>query len=188
MRVSIGCAVLAAGLLSAMVSADEAKKSPYARVTSEKTTQKDAVKIYTNADLEKMFNIVAEEDREQPAGKPPTVAKGSETTEPKKAPDPLTWLRQRQDAQRKHAKAVSDAQAALTAATQQVANLERQLLAARNPFSARPALSDDEKAKRQEGGESAGKRYERTQELVEKAREAVRAAESELARLRAERP
>ncbi len=188
MRVSIGCAVLAAGLLSVMVYADEAKKGPYDRVTSERTPQQEQVKVYTNADLEKMFDIVAEEDREQPAAKPPATAKGSETAEPKKTPDPLTWLRQRQDAQREHTKAVSKAEAALTAATQQLANLERQSLAARNPFSARPKLSDEEKAIRKDGGESAEKRYERTQELVEKAREAVRAAESELARLRAARP
>ena len=188
MRVSIGCAVLVAGLLGAVVSADEAKKGPYDRVTTKKTPQNEDVKVYTNADLEKMFDIVAEEDREQPAAKPPAVAKGSETTEPTKAPDPLTWLRQRQDAQREHGKAVAVAEAAVTSANQQVANLERQLLAARNPFSARPELSDEEKAKRQEGGESAAKRYERTQELVEEAREAVRAAESDLARLRAERP
>ncbi len=187
MRVSIGCAVLAAGLLSAMVSADEAKKGPYDRVTSKKTPQEE-VKVYTNADLEKMFDIVVDEDREQPAAKPPATSKGPEKAEPKKAPDPLTWLRQRQDAQREHHKAVAEAEAAVTAGKQQVANLERQLLATRNPFSARPELSDEEKAKRQEGGEGASNRYERTEELVEKAREAVRAAESELARLRAARP
>jgi hypothetical protein len=188
MRVSIGCAVLAAGLLSGMVSAQEAKKKPQTSEASKKTPGKEDVKVYTNADLEKMFGIVAEEDREQPPVKPPATAKGSENVDPKKAPDPLTWLRQRQDAQREHQKAVAAAEAAVTAAKQQVTNLDRQLLAARNPFSARPELSDEEKVKRQEGGESAGKRYERTQELVEKAREAVRAAESELARLRAERP
>ena len=188
MRVLIGCAMLAAGLLSAMVSAQEAKKGPYDRVASGKAPQKEAVKVYTNADLKKLVEIVAKEDRERQAAKSPAEAKRPDEAEPKKAPDPLTCLRQRQDAQREHGKAVSEAQAALTAAQQQLASLERQLLAARNPFSARPVLSDEEKAKRRDSGESAEQRHERTQELVEKAREAVRAAESELARLRAERP
>ena len=188
MRVFIGCVVLAAALLSAMVSAQETKKGPYDRVARGKAPQKEAVKVYTNADLEKMFDIVAKEDREQPAAESPLAAKGSEGAEPKKAPDPLAWLRQRQNAQREHAKAVSEAEASLTAARQQLANLERQLLASRNPFSARPDLSDEEKAQRRDSAESAAKRHERTQELVEKAREAVHAAESELARLRAERP
>ena len=97
-------------------------------------------------------------------------------------------MRKRQEAQREHAKAVAQAQSTLTAAQQHLANLERQLLATRNPFSARPKLSDEEKAERIDSSESAAKRHERTQEQVEKAREAVSVAESELARLRAARP
>lgn len=186
MRVVICCVVLIAGSLGPSISADEAK-GPYARVASGKAPQQDAVKVYTNADLEKMFDIVAEEDREQPAATP-APAEGSEKAEPKSETDPLTWLRQRQGAQREHRKAVSEAEAALNAARAQLANLERQLLAARNPFSARPELSDEEKATRRDSGETAAKRYERTQELVEKAREEIRVAEAELARLRAERP
>lgn len=101
--------------------------------------------------------------------------------------DPLTWLQQRQSAQREHRAALSEAQAAVKAAAEHLANLERQLLAARNPFSARPRLSDEEKTTRRDGGETAAQRYERTKELVEKARVEIRAAEAELARLRAER-
>ena len=187
MRVPIGCVMLVAGLLVAVASAQEAKKGPYDRVATGKAHQKAPVKVYTNADLEKMFDIVAEEDRE-PAAPAPEGTAESEKAEPAKVPDPLTWLRHRQNAQRDHAKAVAEAQASVTAAKQQLAALERQLLAARNPFSARPNLSDEEKEERRKSGESAAQRYDRTRELVEKAREAVRAAESELARLRAARP
>ena len=187
MRVFIGCAVLAVGLLSAMVSAQEAKKGPYDSVASGKAPKKEATKVYTNADLKKLPEIAAKAGEGQAAVETAATAKGSEK-EPEKAPDPLTWLRQRQDAQREHGKAVSEAEAVLTAAKQQLANLERQLLAARNPFSARPKLSDEEKAERQDNRESAAERYERTQELVEKTREAVRVAEAELLRLRAARP
>jgi len=183
MRVFVCFAVLI-GLFITPVSADETK-GPYARVASGKTPDKN-VKVYTNADLEKMFNIVAGEDRETPPATTPTEEAAEEA--PKKDPDPLTWLRQRQDAQREHSKAVSEARAALNAARQNLANLERQQLAARNPFSARPKLSDEEKAARQDSGESAAQRYDRTKELVEKVREEVRAAEAELARLRALRP
>ena len=101
MRVLIGCAMLAAGLLSAMVSAQEAKKGPYDRVASGKAPQKEAVKVYTNADLKKLVEIVAKEDRERQAAKSPAEAKRPDEAEPKKAPDPLTWLRQRQDAQQR---------------------------------------------------------------------------------------
>lgn len=183
MRVFVCFAVLT-GLLIVPVSADETKGS-YARVARGKAPEKK-IKVYTNADLEKMFKIVAEEDRATPPAPPPT--EGAAKDAPKKDPDPLTWLRQRQDAQRENSKAVSEARAALTAARQNLANLERQQLAARNPFSARPKLSDEEKAARQDSGESAAQRYDRTKELVEKAREEVRAAEAELARLRALRP
>ena len=186
MRVLICCAVLATGLLTASVRADEAT-GPYARVATGRAPQDAAVKVYTNADLKKMFDIVAKEDRGQPpadtAGVP---AEGSEKPGPTSETDPLKWLQQRQSAQREHRKAVSEAQATLKAASERLANLERQLLAARNPFSARPQLSDEEKATRRDGGETAAERNERTKELVEKARAEIRAAEAELARLRAE--
>ncbi len=182
MRVLICCAVLAAALSTAPVLADEAK-SPYSRVATGKAPQKDAAKVYTNADLEKLVDSVAEEDREQPpAGTAGAPAEGSKKPDPKSDTDPLTWLQQRQSAQREHRKAVSEAQAAVNAARERLVNLERQLLAARNPFSTRPQLSDEEKATRREGGETAAERHERTKELVENARTEIRAAEAELAR------
>lgn len=187
MRVFICCAVLAVALPAAPLLADEAK-TPYARVATGRAPKSGAVKVYTNADLEKVVDSVAEGNREQPpADTVGAAAKGSEKPDPTSITDPLTWLQQRQSAQREHRSAVSEAQAAVKAAREQLANLEHQLLAARNPFSARPRLSDEEKKTRRDGGETAAQRYERTKELVEKARAETRAAEAELARLRAER-
>jgi len=187
MRVFVCCAVLATGLLTASVPADEAK-GPYARVASGRASQGDAVKVYTNADLKKMFDISAEEIRGRlPADTAGVPAEGSKEPKPASETDPLEWLQQRQSAQREHGKAVTEAQAAVSAARERLANLERQLLASRNPFSARPQLSDEEKATRQDGSETAAERNERTKELVEKAREDMHAAEAELARLQAER-
>ena len=102
--------------------------------------------------------------------------------------DPLKWLQQRQAAQQEHREALEKAAKELQAARTKLADLERQLLATRNPFSARPVLSEEEKKDRREGTETAAMRTERTQRLVEESREAVRAAEAELARLRAGRP
>lgn len=194
MRVLTGLAVLIAVFSPGSAFADE-PESPYARVATGKPAPKDDdVKIYTNEDLKKMFNIVALEDRETPPGETPQPAPVAETAQPtttdgSPAPvDALTRMRQRQAAKAEHRKAIAAAQSAVNSARLKLANLERQLLAARNPFSARPELTDEERAKRQEGGETAAQRYERTEMMVAAAREEIRAAEAELARLRAERP
>jgi len=193
MRVSTLFAVLAAGLLAAAVVADE-PKGRYTPVASGKPPQRGSVKVYTNADLAKMFPVVAEEDREKPATETKTAEGTPAETDTPAAPDapaepdPLTWLNQRQQAQREHQVAIERAQSALTTARSNLANLERQAMAARNPYSARPQLPDEEIEKRRQGGETAAQRNERTQGLVEKAREAVRAAEAEIARLQTQRP
>ena len=186
MRVFICCVVLAVTLPTAPILAETT--SPYTRVATGRAPQKDAGKVYTNADLEKLVDSIAEEHGEQPpADVAGASAEESEKPDSKSDTDPLTWLQQRQSAQREHRQAVSEAQAAVNAARQNLANLERQLLAARNPFSARPQLSDEEKTARREDGETAAERHERTKELVEKARAEIQVAEAELVRLQAER-
>ncbi len=152
----------------------------------ERKKSKDEVKVYTNADLEKYKTEEPEAEETAPAAKPAAGTKEADAKTPGEAADPLQWLQQRKAAQQEQAKALAEAEAAVTAAKTKLANLERQLLATRNPFSARPELSEEEKAKRAEGGETAV--HERTKEMVEKAREELRKAEAELARLRAGRP
>ncbi|NIM01452.1 MAG: hypothetical protein GTO30_13790 [Acidobacteria bacterium] len=184
MRVFVGCALLAIGFLSADVSAQETKKDPKDRVEKKKVESKEEVKVYTNADLEKFKIVKPEEEVTTPAAE----TKEAETKTTKEAADPLQWLQQRRAAQQEQAKSLAEAEAAVTAAKAKLADLERQLLATRNPFSARPELSEEEKTKRTEGGETAAQRHDRTKEMVEKAREGLRKAEAELARLRAGRP
>jgi hypothetical protein len=186
------CAVLAAGLLAGTVAAEEAK-SPYLRVATGKAPKKDGERVYTNADLEKMFGVIVELSREEAANETETApvdseASAEEAAKPAKGSDSLKWLRQRQEAQRAHSVALAEAEAALNAARENLSKVERQQLAARNPFSARPDLSEEEKERRREGGETAAQRFERTTQLLEQAREQVRAAEAVLARLRAQRP
>jgi hypothetical protein len=143
------------------------------------------VKVYTNEDLEKMFGIVEEADRDD--GSPPESI-ASRDTSTTAQPDPLTWMRQNQAAQRDQRMAREKAQERLAQARAELAGLEKQLLAARNPFSARPVLSEDERKLRSTSGESAADRYKRTEQLVEAARQAVKDAEAEVARLRSQRP
>jgi hypothetical protein len=81
---------------------------------------------------------------------------------------------------------VAEAESKLAAAREKLKNLETQLLATRNPFSARPQLSEEEREQRMTSGETAAERNKRTQELVDEARAKVAEAEAELARARSE--
>jgi len=99
--------------------------------------------------------------------------------------DPMRALIDQQAAAATRQRRIAEAESDLEAAKTRLANLEVQLLAARNPFSKRPQLSDEEKEERRTSGETAAQRYERTQEQVEAARAEVGAAEELLAQLRA---
>lgn len=179
MRVSVVLTVLVLGALAVPAFAEEKARGPYDRVATGRPPVKGETKVYTNSDLARLFGIAVEEDREEPA---------AETAPATPETDPLIWLQQRQASRQGHLEAVADAEATLMAARKKLAELESQLLATRNPFSARPVLSDEEKKIRRQGGETAAERNERTQDLVQEAREAVSAAEADLARKRAERP
>jgi len=185
MRVLVGLAIFIGLVLIAPASAEKAR-GPYDRVAKGKPPAKDS-KVYTNEDLAKLFGIVEEADPEAPATEPRPETP-TDKPEAQAKPDPLAWLQQRQAAQQEHRLAVEEAEKALLAARQRVTDLERQVLATRNPFSARPTLSDEEKKQRSENRETAAERNERTRKMLEEAREAVRTAESELARVRAGRP
>jgi hypothetical protein len=100
---------------------------------------------------------------------------------------PLAWLEQQEQERNIRAARVSEAEAELAAAQEKLENLKVQLLAARNPFSARPQLSDEEKELRKDSGESASERYERTELLVEEAEAEVAAARQKLSRAKSGR-
>jgi len=191
MRVFVGLAVLILVVATTPASAQEKPRGPYDRVAPGKPPAKES-KVYTNADLARLLESVEDADREKPADAVPGAEKAAEgKTAPGQADapvDPLIWLQQRQLAEREHREAVTVAEAALAAARQRLADLQKQWMATRNPFAARPTLSDEEKAERSKSSETAAERHERTEQLVKEASAAVSAAEAELARVRAGRP
>jgi hypothetical protein len=166
-------------------------RSPYSKVASGHPPSKDAaVRVYTNADLEKMFGIVAAEDRE-PGAVAADAADDVASTKPAQAKpteDPLVWLKKRQEAAAARSVALAEAEKEVTDARARLAEIEKQKMAVRNPYAARPKLSEEEQQRRREAGETAGERFERTEALVRAAREEVRAAEAKLAQLRSKRP
>jgi hypothetical protein len=185
MRVLVGPAILVLIIVSLVPAfADEKARGPYDRVATGKPPVKDS-KVYTNADLAKLVGITEEAEREPvPAD---TGGAGAEKPEPE-VPDPLLWLQQSEAAKKEQRAAVAEAEAAVAAAHQRVTDLEKELLAVSNPFAARPKLSDEEKAKRAESKETAQERHERMKNMLDEARQAARAADAELARVRAGRP
>ena len=136
-------------------------------------------KVYTNDDLSRMYGA-----SEEPAATDSGATATPGTARPADMPDPLALMEQQQKDQAAKQKEIAEAEAALSAAQARLKNLEVQLLATRNPFSARPELSEEEQEIRAEGGESAAERAERTQKLVDEAKEAVAKAESDLRRVR----
>ena len=145
------------------------------------------VRVYTNKDLEQRFGEKTDSDAAaEPAAGASLPAAG--TTEPpgesrkptETAVDPLEQMKQRQAAEVQRRQLVAQAEAELAAAQAKLKNLEAQLLATRNPFSARPKLSDEEKQIRATSGESAAERNERTRLLVDQTREEIAAAEEAL--------
>ena len=135
----------------------------------------DEGQVITNELLEKIFGPSDEAATADPAQAP---AQGQP------APDPLQVMRQGQMRQAERQRLTEEAQRELDGAKTKLANLEVQLLAARNPFSKRPVLSDDEKRTRETSGEAAAERAERSRTMVDEARAEVQAAEAKLARVR----
>lgn len=142
-------------------------------------------RVFTNADLEKLWAGDTAAWATTPSGSgssdaAPTPGPGVETP---LAMDPLKYLQSKEASAADRQTAIADAERELAAARAQVASLEKQLLAIRNPFSARPELSEDEKEARGKDT-SVAERIARTEEQLALARERVTAAEQKLARSR----
>jgi hypothetical protein len=135
--------------------------------------------VITNEMLEKIFGPP---DETATADSPP--APGATPAAGQPTPDPLQVMRESQMRQGERQRLTAEAEQELAAAKAKLANLEVQLLAARNPYAKRPDLSDEEKKKRAEGGETAAQRFERTQKMVDEAKAEVQAAEAKLAKVR----
>ena len=139
--------------------------------------------VITNDLLER---IVGPLDQPAPGGNdaPAGVPPGSPAPPPPAAADPLSAMADERAAAASRDRRLEQAEKDLQAARAKLANLETQLLATRNPFAKRPELSDEEKEYRRVSGETAVERAERTQKLVDAAREEVRAAEELVSDLR----
>lgn len=159
----------------------KAKKTGTAKTYSNDDLQQrePAAKVYTNDDLTRMYGD--SEEAETTTAAPEGSSTGETAPE---LPDPLTQMEQEKTAQASREAEIAAAESALAAAQAKLQNLEKQLLATRNPFSARPALSEEEQEYRETSGETAAERNERTQKLVDEAKQEVADAEAALARAR----
>lgn len=152
-----------------------ASLSPYeAAARAARERARADVKVFTNEDL---------------GTAPPSESPPSAPTDEAEAPapasaDPLMWLEKQQAEEQDRAARVAEAEAAVNQARERVANLQSQVLAIKNPFAARPQLSEKERERR-EADRSTVDRLNRVQEELEQARAELAEAEAALDRARA---
>lgn len=147
--------------------------------------KRSEAEVFTNEDLERLFGGAEEETVPPPDGAAPAegaVPPETRPQEPAQPADPLQWMQDRGDQAAERQQQIAGADAAVTAAKQKVADLEKRLLALRNPFMARPDIPDDEKD--EWDGQGTKERVDTTEEQLRLAREELQTAEQELARLR----
>jgi len=160
------------------------KKSEGKTYTNDDLEEGDSPKLtYTNDDLSKMFGSAegtAPEGSSRPAGSAAGSGSGGQEY------DPLAAMEKGQQDQAARQKRIDEAESTLASAQARLKDLEVALLATRNPFSARPNLTEEEQAKRATSGESATERNARVQKDVAEARAAVAKAEAALAQARAQ--
>jgi hypothetical protein len=120
----------------------------------------------------------------QPATSPSSPEPGAPTAPGEATDDPLTWMEQRAARQAEQARMRGEADAAVAAAQSEVQRLERELLAARNPFVGRPPGSADST----ETPADPRERQAQLQSRLKAAREALREAVARRDSLRRERP
>lgn len=174
-------------------SAEPAETKPASPAVTEEV-KKDAEegRVFTNEDLERLFGGEGEEVFEpapQPApaeGAAPAERTPLQPTEatPQAPADPLQWMQAQQAREAERRQLIAEAEAAVVAAQQKVADLEKRLLAIRNPYLARPQIPDEEKA--DWDAKDAKARVDSTEEQLRLAREEVQKAQQELSRLRSQ--
>jgi hypothetical protein len=173
----------------------------------EPAAQGGSEQVFTNDDLARMFPEPATPEPAPEATPEPAPDAGpapqgdagegggdgsSELTAPAPPPpeqpaendDPLAQIEAAQRASEARDRLIREAEAALAAAREKVEQLEVQLLAVSNPFSARPQLSEEEQEIRRTSGEDAVARRARTEQLVEEAKRDVASLETRLEELR----
>lgn len=160
-------------------------KSPFMAAARANQKPAESALVFDNDDLEARYGPVEEApaspvqaEANNAEGK--DAAKGKDAAEGKEAADPLKSMEEEQAAAKEQRERVAAAQKNLSAARQEVTRLEKQMLAIKNPFSARPDLSDEEKEARAKSAESAPELLARTQKQLDEARQKLAEAEKEL--------
>ena len=166
-------------------AANAAKKNADAKTyTNDDLQEGKSPKVsYTNEDLTRMFGAsetTSAGQTSRPSGSAAQPGSGGEEY------DPLAAMEKGQQDRAARQKRIDEADSAVASAEARLKRLEVALLATVNPFSARPDVSQEEKAKRATSGESAMERNARVQKEVEEARVAVAEAEAALAQARAQ--
>ncbi len=189
-------AVFLIGLTPVACATDEEAKKEETKA-AESSGEKEAeeeVKVYTNADLEKMFGDESADETipptqlptsPSPAAEPGRTAEPSESAEPpaeSKPADALTLMQQQQAQREERQRTIAEAQKAVADARARVKELEERIMALRNPYRARPVIPEDEKAEWDAMG--TRERLEDSQEKLRLAREELAKAEKELAEIR----
>lgn len=191
-RVSARASILVMSLvLAATVGwaepADEKKPETQDKPTATEKAKSDEGKVYTNKDLQRLFAPdPADQAPDGATDAPSAPAAGAPVTPatPTAEQDPLEWLNNRTKAKTDRQSQIDEAQAELFAAEDKLANVRKELLATVNPFSARPELSEEEKAYRRTSGETALERNERTKVMEQEAQAAVDEARTKLERVK----
>jgi hypothetical protein len=181
--------LLAAGLPLAAETTDKReseegpKASPFVHATGGKPGKQPA-KVYGNAELKKMFGPAPDTIvlPATPAGRP-SGDSGEAAAPPS---DALESLFAGEAKKKERAARIAEGEQEVAAARQKVTDLEKRMLAVRNPYLARPKAPE-------EGAEEwlaadTRKRVELTAQQLEAARAAVTEAEQALAELRRSTP
>lgn len=186
--------ILAAALLVALspaVLADEQKKEdPKQDESAEKKSSEagkakadeEEVVVFTNDDLKRLYG------EPEPAPAPPAPAQPAQPgakpgdAAPQPPANPLEWMENRKAQAQDRAQKIAEAEKALADAQQKVNDLDLRLKALRNPYRARPQISNEERAEWDQMG--TAERVKRTEEQLQEARTAAEQARAELQRLR----
>ncbi len=182
-----------AGGETAPAAASAEPVNPYLRAARGKPAAGSTAKakVYSNEDLVKLFGAPPEEPGAEGEA-PDAESRGAESpgaTPPpgaEEGPDPLTKLFDDQRRAQEHAAQVAAAETKVAEARQRIGDLEKRMLAVKNPLLARPAAPQDkaEEWKHSDGAE----RVKRTESELEQAQAALARAEAELEQLRRATP
>jgi len=170
---------------------EKAPDSAILKAAREESADDDVI-VFTNDDLDRFSTGRRAADEKPPSGQ--REPGPTPRTKPGEKPsDPLDWMKQQQEQEERRREAIAAAEQQVVDAEARVAEMEKRLLATKNPFLARPGPpeSTDEKRAEEEAAEwdrmDGSERVSRSEQDLQQAREDLARARDERARLRAAR-